>query len=168
MSNPLSDRMTRGVRSLKPDDSIQFAAQAMDELNVGVIPVCDEGGRLVGIVTDRDIVVRGVAQGLDGKTALSQLMSKDVKVCREDDSVEDAVRLMSEQQIRRIPVVDADQKLVGIVSLGDLSAEGSADAAGDALKDISTPSAPDRSGFSAAAGPAAGGSASGEPSRTPG
>lgn len=163
----IADRMTRGVRSLDADDSMMFAAQAMDELNVGSIPVCQDE-RLIGIVTDRDIVVRGVAQGLDGDTKLSELMSKGVQSCREDQAVEDAVRLMRANKIRRVPVVDADGRLVGIVALGDLSAEGDADAAGDALQDISTPSAPDRSGFSAAAGPAAGGSASGQPSRTPG
>lgn len=163
----LSDLMTRGVRSLKPEDSMMFAAQAMDELRVGVIPICGDDGRLVGIVTDRDIVVRGVAQGLGGDTKLSDVMSADVRACREDQPVEEAVRLMSEQQIRRIPVVDENDRLVGIVSLGDLSAEGDADAAGDALQNISTPSEPDRSGFSAAAGSAAGGSASGKPSRTP-
>ncbi|MDB5730559.1 MAG: histidine kinase [Variovorax sp.] len=163
----ISELMTRGVRSLMPTDTIMFAAQAMDELNVGVIPVC-EGERLKGIVTDRDIVVRGVAQGLDSQTALSQVMSAGVHACREDQSIEEATRIMSERQIRRLPVVDGEQKLVGILSLGDIADRGGEQMAGDALEQISTPAEPDRSGISAAGGSAAGGSASGQASRTPG
>jgi CBS domain-containing protein len=164
----IADVMTRGVRSMRPEDSVQFAAQAMDELNVGALPVCD-GDRLVGMVTDRDITVRCVAQGLPGEsTQLEQVLSGNVRFCREDQTVDEAVEMMQAAGIRRLPVVDSTQKLVGIVSLGDIAVKGSPDLASEALEGVSFPAEPDRSGFSAAGGPAAGGSASGEASRTPG
>jgi CBS domain-containing protein len=159
--------MTRGVRSMAPTDTLQLAAQAMDELNVGAIPVC-EGDRVVGMVTDRDIVVRGVAQGRAGaSTALREVMSAQVETCREDESVKDVSQKMQERQIRRLPVLDRAGKLIGIVSLGDLATKGEAEEAGEALSDISEPAEPDRSGISAASGKAGGGSASGTPSRSP-
>lgn len=142
----VSDLMTPDPRSMRPTDTVLLAAQAMEELNVGVIPVC-EGGKLVGMVTDRDIVVRGVAQGLDAGTAtLSDVMSSRVRTAREDDDVEAILATMGQSQIRRIPVVDAQERLIGILSLGDIAAKG---ADGDAnvansLSDISSPSEPDR------------------------
>ncbi len=162
---PVSEVMTRGVRSLAPDDTLQFAAQAMEELNVGVIPVCTEG-RVVGIVTDRDIVVRGVAQGLaPASTQLREVMSEPVETCREDEPLEEATQKMEERQIRRLPVMDAQGELVGILSLGDVAAKGDSYEAGVALSDISEPAEPDRSGTTAASGAAGGGSASGGPGR---
>ena len=158
----VADVMTRGVRSLAPSDNLQLAAQAMDELNVGVIPVCD-GGKLVGMVTDRDIVLRGVAQGLPAQgTLLRQVMSPQVETCFEDDTLDDATQKMEERQIRRLPVLDRQGQLVGILSLGDVAAKGDAYEAGVALSDISEPAEPDRSGTSAASGPAGGGAASGK------
>lgn len=156
------DLMTRGVRTLSPDDSVLFAAQAMAEMDVGAIPVCD-GQRLVGVVTDRDLTIRSLAQGRDPEnTRLNQVMSPDVQWCYEEQSVEEAAQLMREAQIRRLPIVDHDRKLVGMLSLGDLAAKGGEEEASDALKDISTPSEPDRSGQSAASGSAGGGSSSGQ------
>jgi CBS domain-containing protein len=143
----VADVMTRGVRTLTPQDTVVKAAQAMDELNVGVIPVCD-GDRLVGMVTDRDIVVRGVAQAADLKTCkLQDVMSGHVRTVREDDNVDDVLAEMSSAQIRRMPVVDRNDHLVGIVSLGDIAAKGGDDEAeiGMSLGDISEPAAPDRS-----------------------
>lgn len=155
--------MTRGVRAMSPADSIQFAAQAMDELNVGALPVCD-GERLLGMVTDRDITVRGVAQGCAvDQTPLSSVMSENVRWCFEDQDVSEVLDLMRGAQIRRLPVVDREKHLVGIVSLGDLAAKWESDEMPEALADISQPAEPDRSGNSAAAGAAAGGSASGKP-----
>ena len=149
----VSDLMTPDPRSLRPTDTVLLAAQAMEELNVGVIPVC-EGGKLVGMVTDRDIVVRGVAQGLDAGTAtLSDVMSSSVRTAREDADVEEVLGTMGQAQIRRVPVVDAQDRLIGILSLGDIAAkgpDGNADVA-NSLGDISSPSEPDRTAPRAAA-----------------
>ncbi len=164
----VADVMTRGVRSLAPTDTLQLAAQAMEELNVGVIPVCD-GGRVIGMVTDRDIVLRAVAQGLPAEsTALRDVMSPQVETCTEDDTIDDATQKMEEAKIRRLPVLDAQGALVGILSLGDVATKVDSYEAGVALSDISEPSAPDRSGTSVASGDAGGGSASGQPSHRPG
>src|SRR5437868_12688379 len=109
----VAEVMTRGVRSMSPQDPVTLAAQAMDELNVGVIPVC-EGDKLVGMVTDRDIVVRGVAQQVDPKTMkLADVMSTHVRCAHEDDDVDDVLGQMARTQVRRMPVLDANEKLVG-------------------------------------------------------
>ncbi len=166
----VADVMTRGVRSMTPQDTLVKAAQAMDELNVGAIPVC-EGQRLVGMVTDRDIVLRGVAQELDTRTCtLGEVMSGHVRTVHEDDEVDDVLVEMSASQIRRMPVVDSQDRLVGIVSLGDIAAKGGDSEAdvGMSLGDISEPSEPGRSGQSQASGAAGGGSASGQRRRQPG
>jgi len=143
----VSDVMTRGVRSMAPTDTVTKAAQAMDELNVGVIPVC-EGDKLVGMVTDRDIVVRGVAQYFDMKTTkLADVMSTNVRCATEDQDVDEVLGEMADAQIRRLPVVDGQKRLVGIVTLGDIAdkdPDDSADVA-SSLADISSPSEPDRS-----------------------
>jgi CBS domain-containing protein len=142
----VADVMTRGVRTLKPNDTVVQAAQAMDELNVGVIPVCD-GDKLVGMVTDRDIVVRGVAQdtGIKGMK-LADVMSANVHCARESDDVEKILNEMADRQIRRLPVVDDAQRLVGIVSLGDIAAKNPEDEVDVAMSlgDISMPAEPDR------------------------
>jgi len=142
----VSDVMTRDPRSLRPTDTVLLAAQAMEELNVGVIPVC-EGDKLIGMVTDRDIVVRGVAQGLDAGTAtLAEVMSSHVRTAREDDDLDDILGTMGMSQIRRMPVVDDQNRLIGIVSLGDIASkgpDGDVDVA-NSLGDISSPAEPDR------------------------
>ena len=98
--------MTRGVRTMAPGDSLMRAAQAMDELDVGALPVC-EGERLVGMVTDRDIAIRGVAQGCAAdRTPVADVMSTDVQCAYEDQSVEEASAQMRDLQIRRLPVFD--------------------------------------------------------------
>jgi CBS domain-containing protein len=165
----VADVMTRGVRSMAPNDTVAKAAQAMDELNVGVIPVC-EGEKLVGMVTDRDIVVRGVAQEFDLKTTkLADVMSANVRCATEDQDIEEILDQMADSQIRRMPVVDGDQRLVGIVSLGDIADKDSGDELdlAQSLADISSPSEPDRSGQSQASGEAGGGSARGKPRHQP-
>lgn len=155
------DVMTRGVRTLSPRDSMRLAAQAMDELAVGSVPVCD-GTRLLGMVTDRDLTIRGMARGLAAdSTPLSQVMSGDVKWCYDDQSVEEAAQLMCDAQIRRLPVVDHDKRLVGVLSLGDVAVKAGPQEAGQALQDISRPSEPDRSGLSSASGAAGGGADAG-------
>jgi CBS domain-containing protein len=166
----VADVMTRGVRAMSPSDTVSKAAQAMDELNVGVIPVCD-GDKLVGMVTDRDIVVRGVAQDCDAKTTkLADVMSTNVRCATEDQDVDEILGEMADSQIRRLPVVDSQQRLVGIVTLGDIAdkdPDNEADVA-TSLADISSPAQPDRSGQSQASGEAGGGSAEGKPRRQPG
>jgi CBS domain-containing protein len=143
----VADVMTRDVRTMTPGDSVVDAARCMDELNVGVIPVC-EGDKLVGMVTDRDIVVRGVAQkGEVQSMKLADVMSAHVRCAHEDDDVDQVLSEMAEAQIRRLPVVDGNQKLVGIVSLGDIAAKNPDDEVDVAMSlgDISSPAEPDRS-----------------------
>jgi len=154
----IAEVMTRGVRVMKPQDTMMLAAQAMDELNVGAVPVCD-GDKLVGMVTDRDITVRGVASGRPAdSTPLSEVMSQNVRCCYEDQSVDEVLELMREVQIRRLPVVDRNKKVVGMLSLGDLAAKAGDEAdISQALEEISTPAEPDRSNLSAASGDAGGG-----------
>jgi CBS domain-containing protein len=142
----VSDVMTRGVRTLGPNDTLVMAAQAMQELDVGAIPVC-RGEQLIGVVTDRDIVLRGIAQGrpADG-TRLDDIMSRDPQWCFDDQPVEEALEQMRDAQIRRLPVVDHDQHLVGILSLGDVAVKADELKVGRALESISEPAEPDRSG----------------------
>jgi CBS domain-containing protein len=144
----VAEVMTRDVRTMSPNDSVVEAARCMDELNVGVIPVC-EGEKLVGMVTDRDIVVRGVAaqQGELKSMKLADVMSAHVRCAREEDDVDRVLGEMADAQIRRMPVVDDSQRLVGIVSLGDIAAKNPDDEGdvGMLLGDISSPAEPDRS-----------------------
>lgn len=159
--NQVSEVMTRGVRTLSPDDTLRLAAQAMEEMEIGSIPVCD-GERLLGMVTDRDLVVRGVAQGLaPERTALREVMTPQVQWCYEDQSIEEAAQLMCDAQIRRLPVVDHDKRLVGLLSLGDMAVKSSPEEAAQALQDISQPAKPERSGLSQASGSAGGGADAG-------
>ena len=144
----VSQVMTRGVRTLSPTDTVVMAARLMEELNVGVIPVCD-GEMLVGMVTDRDIVVRAMARSLDGKsTRLSDVMSANVRCATEDQPIDQVLGTMAQAQIRRMPVVDGKQRLVGIVTIGDIAAKDRDDDAevAESLGEISSPAAPDRNG----------------------
>ncbi|HWO42419.1 MAG TPA: CBS domain-containing protein [Candidatus Eisenbacteria bacterium] len=140
--------MTRGVEVIPPDASVRDAAAKMKELDVGALPVCD-GQKLSGMVTDRDITVRAVAEGRDpSATKVSDVMSGDLAYCFEDDEVEDAAQVMEVKQIRRLPILNRDKQLVGIVSLGDISVRTvgaeEQDLAGEALEEISEPSEPKR------------------------
>ena len=134
----VKDVMTKLVEFVRPETSVQEAAGKMKDLNVGPMPVC-EGERVLGILTDRDIVVRGVAEGRDARTTRVQdVMTRDVVCCTEDDDVKDAARLMKEHQIRRIVVVTANKKLAGIVSLGDIAVDTRDDRmSGDVLEKVS-------------------------------
>jgi CBS-domain-containing membrane protein len=135
----------------------------MDELTVGVIPVCD-GDELVGMVTDRDIVVRGVAQDCDMKTTkLADVMSTNVRCATEDQDVDEILGQMAGSQIRRMPVVDGNKRLVGIVTLGDIADKNPGDEmdVANSLAEISSPSQPDRSSRQAS-GPAGGGASGGK------
>lgn len=140
----ISDVMTRDVMSVSPQETIRRAAQMMDELNVGALPVCD-GQKLVGMVTDRDITVRAVAAGQSPDAAhVEDVMSGSVQWCFDDQTVDEVMQQMGDTQIRRVPVVDHDTKeLIGIVSLGDLATKHSAQV-DRTLEEISSPSEPDR------------------------
>jgi CBS domain-containing protein len=134
----VSDVMTREVQTVRPDQTAQEAAGFMLSADAGSIPVTD-GNRLVGMITDRDIAVRGVAKGNGPDTPVRDLMSSDCICAREDDDVEDAASKMSEAQVRRLPVIDRNEQLCGIVSLGDLSRETDDATAGQALEGVSQP-----------------------------
>lgn len=139
----IAELMTREPIAVRPDDSVQRAAQLMDELNVGSLPVCD-GWQLLGIVTDRDITVRATAAGLDpSRTEVELVMSDRVRWCSLHDTPAEVLQQMAQVQIRRLPVLDDHDRLVGIVSLGDLAARRPAGVE-DTLRRISTPSEPDR------------------------
>ncbi len=134
----VKDVMTQKVECVRPDATLQEAATKMKSFDVGPIPVC-EGDRVMGIVTDRDIVVRGVADGRDPRTTpVQEIMTRDLVVAREDDDVKDAARLMKEHQVRRIIVLTRDGRLAGIVSMKDLAVDtGDKKMAGDVLEKVS-------------------------------
>lgn len=134
----ISEVMTTEVETISADQTAREAASFMLRADAGSIPVC-EGDRVVGMITDRDIAVRGVAEGRGPDTPVSELMSDGIICAREDDDIQDVARRMSEEQVRRLPVVDADDRLCGIVSLGDLSREARGEAAQRALEGVSAP-----------------------------
>lgn len=139
----VADVMTRDVEVVGPDETLQHAAQRMDELNVGSLPVCN-GKRLLGMITDRDITVRATAAGLSPEaTCVSDVMTDQVRWCFDHDSTDELMQKMGDTQIRRVPVLNDDKELVGIVSLGDLALRqgGQIDRA---VREISMPSQPDR------------------------
>lgn len=138
----VADVMTRDAVTITPNETVRAAAQLMDELNVGALPVCD-GEDLIGIVTDRDIAIRAVSAGLDLESPVESISSRPIEWCYEDDDVEAVQKKMAEQQIRRLPVIDREKHLVGIVSLGDLATHEDGDMS-STLGAISSPSKPDR------------------------
>lgn len=136
----IKDIMTPGVRCVAPDTTLSEAARLMGELDVGSLPICDND-RLAGMITDRDIAVRAVASGRDPKTTkVKDAMSEGVVFIFEDQDVEEAARLFEAKKIRRMPVLNRDKRLVGIISLGDLAVNASAGLGGEALKEVSEPS----------------------------
>ena len=134
----ISEVMTRNVKTVTPDTTAQEAAGFMLSEDAGSMPV-SEGDRLIGMVTDRDIAVRGVAKGRGPETPVRELMTDQVICVREDDDVDDVASKMSETQVRRLPVVDEDDRLCGIVSRGDLSRETNDESAHQALEGVSQP-----------------------------
>ena len=130
--------MTRGVFVVNPDETIQEAAMAMAGIDAGVLPVSN-GDRLVGMITDRDIAIRGVAEGKGPNTRVRDVMTTEVRYCFDDEEIEDVIRNMGDIQVRRLPVVDRDKRLVGILSLGDIAATAGDGKAGEALSMISRP-----------------------------
>lgn len=134
----VSDVMTRDVQTVRPDTTVQEAANFMLREDAGSMPVRD-GDRLIGMITDRDIAVRGVAKGYGPDTPVRELMTDEIICARTDDNVEEVASKMSEAQVRRIPVIDENERLCGIVSLGDLAREGDSDSADQALEGVSEP-----------------------------
>ncbi len=133
------EAMTREVRLARPEQTIQEAAKQMAELDIGALPV-EENDRLVGMITDRDIAVRAVAQGRGPDCRVRDVMSTEIKYCFEDQTVDDVTQNMGDLRVRRLPVVNRDKRLVGILSLGDIALEdGAQDEAGEALTQISRP-----------------------------
>ena len=136
----LKDLMSRDVKVISPDMSIREAAKQMRDGDFGMLPV-GENDRMVGTISDRDIAIRAVAEGKGADTKVRDVMSEGIAWAYEDDSVEQAAKIMSERQVRRLPVVDRDERLVGIVALGDFSVESSEiRPASQALSEISKPS----------------------------
>jgi CBS domain-containing protein len=132
--------MTLNPVCIGPDQSIREAAQLMSERGFGMLPVCDHG-RLIGTVTDRDLTVRGIAQGMNpDEDCVRKVMTGELVYGLEDQSIEDACRIMEKRQIRRLPVLDEDKHLVGIVSLGDVAVRTGSDVlAGEMIGEISKP-----------------------------
>jgi CBS domain-containing protein len=147
-SQQIKDVMTHDVVTLAPTSKVTQAAEAMKSLNVGAIPICD-GGRLLGMVTDRDLVVRVIAEHRNPETeTINNIMTTDVDYCYEDQTVEEAAHVMEDRQVRRMPIVNHDKELVGIVSLGDVAVKGvDKSTTADALEQISQPIPPQREGM---------------------
>ena len=134
----VSEVMTRDVQTIRPDQPVQQAANFMLSADAGSIPVT-EGDRLIGMITDRDIAVRGVAKGHGPDTPVRELMTNDIVCARIDENCEEVANKMSEAQVRRLPVIDEQQRLCGIVSLGDLARETDTETAEQALEGVSQP-----------------------------
>ena len=134
----ISQCMTKNVRIVSPGDTIERAAQIMGSIDAGVLPV-GQDDRLVGMITDRDIAIRGIGEGCGPDARVGDIMSQEVLYCYDDEDSEEVLDNMAEIQVRRMPVVNRDKELVGIVSIGDLDRE-EPDKAGIALKEITRPS----------------------------
>ena len=133
----VKDVMHQGVTWVEPTISIREIARRMRDDDIGSIPI-GENDRLVGIVTDRDIICRGVANGADCNALTARdVMSKPIIYCRADDDLELAIRIMEKNKIRRLPVIDKDKRLVGILALGDISEIVGQDAAGEVMRSVS-------------------------------
>jgi len=134
----IADIMTRSLATVRRDETLQAAAQRMKEMDVGSLPVLD-GKAVAGMVTDRDITIRGVAAGMIPQESLvADVMTAEVRCCRVDDSVEQVMDEMGDLQVRRLPVLDANNEIVGIVALGDIATRQSAHT-DETLREISTP-----------------------------
>lgn len=135
----VSECMTREVRIVDPAETLEDAARTMADIDAGFLPV-GENDKLVGIITDRDIAIRAVGTGQPADAQIRDVMSREVKYCYDDDDVDDILNNMAVQQVRRLPVVDRDKRLVGVVSISDLATNGETARSGEALGDIARPS----------------------------
>jgi CBS domain-containing protein len=134
----VSEAMTREVRVANPTQSIRDVAKIMAEIDAGSMPV-GENDRLVGMITDRDIAVRAVAQGLGPDTKIREVMSEEVMYCFEDEDLDDVAHNMGDIKVRRLPVLNRDKRLVGIISISDLTRREDAKQVGQTMADISAP-----------------------------
>lgn len=134
----VSEIMTPDVHMANPDQTIREAAKTMAEIDAGALPV-SENDRLIGMITDRDIAVRCVAEGRGPDAKVREVMTQEIKYCFGDQEVEEVAKNMAQQQLRRLPVIDRSKRLVGIVSLADIAAGEGPDVSGDALRGISQP-----------------------------
>ena len=134
----IHEAMTADVRIASPNQSICEAARMMADCDAGAIPV-GENDKLVGVITDRDIAIRAVAEGKSPETRVHEVMSKEVLYCFEDEDTEEVARNMGDNKVRRLPVLNRSKRLVGIVSIGDLALSNDLDSTGETLADISTP-----------------------------
>ena len=134
----VSEAMTRDVRIASPGQSIREVAKIMDDIDAGAVPV-GENDRLVGMITDRDIAIRAVAAGKGPDTPVRDVMSKDVKYVFDDEDLEHVAQNMADIQVRRLPVLTRDKRLVGIISLGDMAMSNGSGQVGDAVAGISQP-----------------------------
>lgn len=138
----VKDVMTRGAACVRPEDTLEQAAQKMKDLDVGPLPVCGDNEHIIGMLTDRDIVVRAVAQGKDARSMrVRDAMTEGICYCFEEDDVSQAAQLMRAKQIRRLVVLSQDKRLAGIVTLGDLATQtgGDSPVAGKTLEKVSQP-----------------------------
>ena len=140
----LSEVMTREVEIIQPDDPLQFAAKKMKDRDIGFLPVCD-GTTLMGVISDRDITIRALAEGMDANVMLSRdLMTTPAIYCFDDQDVSDAAKIMAERQIRRLVILSReDERVVGVISLGDLARNGTTDLSNKVLQQVSAPNAPE-------------------------
>lgn len=129
--------MTGGAECVGENETLEAAAKKMKELNVGSLPICGEDNRLKGMVTDRDIVVRVVAEGVSLDAPVSQIMSDEVQACHDEDNLAEAIAKMGYHQVRRLVVLNGAGRLTGILSLGDVALDYGAKAVGKTLEEIS-------------------------------
>ena len=134
----IQEVMTRDVQVARPDESIQSVARRMSQGDFGFMPVCD-GQKLEGAVTDRDLAVRALAEGKSFETPVAAVMSRDVQWCRADEDAKSVLKMMGDRQIRRMPIGDDENRLVGVVAIGDLTGAVHDRHTGDALEEISKP-----------------------------
>lgn len=132
----ISDVMTANPQVAKPSDTVAEVARRMNAIDTGAIPVVEDG-RILGIITDRDIVLRVVGEQRSFDTRVEEVMTTEVQTCKDDASIADVIFQMTDRQVRRILIVDGEDRLTGIVSLGDVAQEASARKAGAILEDIS-------------------------------
>jgi CBS domain-containing protein len=138
MPMQVQDLMTHDVTTVNPDESLKKAARLMADLDIGALPV-GENDRLVGMITDRDLAVRGLAEGCGPNTKVRQVMTPDVKYCFFDQDIEEITANMADIQVRRLPVLDHDKRLVGILALCDIAVSDDPEPAMEALSGISRP-----------------------------
>jgi CBS domain-containing protein len=132
----VNEAMTRDVRVCDPGHSIRDCAKTMAEIDAGALPV-GENDRLVGMITDRDIAIRAIAQGKGPDTPVREVMSAEVKYCFEDEDLDHGAKNMGDIRVRRLPVVSRDKRLVGILSLGDLARKEKSETAASAVRGVS-------------------------------